>query len=502
MMWVMMLPVLLPMFTGALLLLFSQARLRWKRRINTVASLSLVPLAIWAVMVADQGINVVALGNWMPPFGIVLVLDRFSAMMLLITAVLAVPAGLSMDYGLDRRGQNFQALFQFQLMGINGAFLTGDLFNLFVFFEILLIASYALMVHSLGRERLAAGLHYVIVNLVGSVLFLVAAGLIYGLTGTLNLADLALRLQQLPANDIPLAKAAGALLLMVFALKAAVLPIGMWLPATYAAASAPIAALFAIMTKVGVYAIVRVHSLWFGEGADAFAGFGQAVIGGVGVVTLLVASVGVLGARRLQEMLAWLALVSVGTMLSVWAFASPQATTAMLYYLLHSTWIGGAMFLVCGVIAQQRGQLADALTSGPQPAGTWLALSFLMGAVALAGLPPLSGFVGKVLILQTANDGFEAIFFWLGLIGSGAAALIAFTRAGTTLFWRSDATPQTPRLEQRQPFGPVLMLLPFSVLLAVFAEPVLVFLQAASADLHTPQVYIDAVMGLSTRGQS
>jgi len=493
------LPILLPMLAGALLLSLSKARLRWKRLISSLATLLLLPLTLWLALQADQGMTVYALGNWQPPFGIVLVVDRFSALLLVITAVLAVPAGLSMSYGLDRKGQNFHALFQFQLMGINGAFLTGDLFNLFVFFEILLIASYALLVHGLGRPRLAAGLHYVVINLLGSALFLIAAGLLYALTGTLNMADLGVKLAALPVTDLPLARAAGLLLLLVFALKAALLPIGMWLPSTYAVASAPIAALFAVMTKVGVYAIVRVHGLWFGEGA--LAGLGRELIGGLALLTLLFGAIGALGARRLQQLLAWMAVVSVGTLLSAWSFASEAAYTAMLYYLIHSTWVAAALFLICGVIAQQRGEQGDALVSGPRPQGTWLAISFMVAAVALVGLPPLSGFVGKVLLLQAAGTGSWAVWFWVLLIGSGAVGLVAFSRAGSSLFWRSAEPAIAPGNERRQPFAPVLLLLPLSILMAIFAEPLLYYLQAAASELRNPSLYINAVLGSQKGGQ-
>ncbi|MBQ0777058.1 MAG: monovalent cation/H+ antiporter subunit D, partial [Pseudomonas sp.] len=216
-----MLPILVPMFMGAVLLLIARSQMSVKRSLSLGATILQIPLALILMSQAGEGIGVYAAGNWVPPFGIVLVVDRLTALMLLITAVLAGGAILYALRGDDGLGRNFHALFQFQLMGINGAFLTGDLFNLFVFFEILLIASYALLLHGAGSSRVRAGLHYVLLNLFGSALFLIAVGTLYGVTGTLNMADLAVKIAEVPAAEAPLVGAAGMLLLVVFGLKAA-----------------------------------------------------------------------------------------------------------------------------------------------------------------------------------------------------------------------------------------------------------------------------------------
>ena len=260
------LPVLVPMFAGALLLVLG-ASMDTKRALSLLATFLQIPLAAMLVVEAGQGIGVYALGNWMPPFGIVLVVDRLSALLLLVTAILAAAAIIYAVRGDDAAGRKLHPLFQFQLMGINGAFLTGDLFNLFVFFEVLLISSYALLLHGAGSARVRSGLHYLLLNLTGSALFLIAVGTLYGVTGTLNMADMALRVRELDPADAPLVGAAGMLLLVVFGLKTAVFPLYFWLPRAYAAAGAPVAALFAIMTKVGLYSILRVYTLIFG--ADA-----------------------------------------------------------------------------------------------------------------------------------------------------------------------------------------------------------------------------------------
>ena len=296
-------PVLIPALAGMLLLLEVRERHRLRR---ITGLLSCAALLATAIFLGDQAwggeITVYALGNWQAPFGIVLVLDKLSALMLVLTAVLAFPALLYACCGDDRRGANFHALFQCQLMGVNGAFLTGELFYLFVFFEVLLIASYGLALHGRGPERVKAGLHYVVLNLVGSALFLIALGLIYGTTGTLNMADFAVKAQALTGTDATLLNIAVLMLWVVFGLQAALFPLYFWLPAAYAGATAGVAALFAIMTKVGIYAIARVYGLAFSGGA--LAGLGRDPLWVIALITLGLAAVGVLGARRLGELVA------------------------------------------------------------------------------------------------------------------------------------------------------------------------------------------------------
>ena len=285
------LPILLPMLAGSLLLVRSYLSLRVKRVLSLIVTWALLPISIWLLTQANGGeLQLYALGNWQAPFGIVLMLDRLSALMLVTTAVLAGFAMLYAVRGDDERGPNFHALFQFQLLGINGAFLTGDLFNLFVFFEILLIASYSLLVYGGGAQRVKTGVHYVVLNLVASSLFLIGIGILYGLLGTLNLADLALKIAEADAERQPLLAAAGFLLLIVFGLKAAVLPLYFWLPSAYAAATAPVAALFAIMTKVGLYAIVRVFTLLFGSQAGGLAHLVDGLLWPLAMLTLAAVS--------------------------------------------------------------------------------------------------------------------------------------------------------------------------------------------------------------------
>ena len=269
------LPVLPPLLTAALLLALGDgagshgsAALTTARSISMVSAMLGLLLAFLLMREADAGDwRVYRMGDWPAPFGIVLVVDRLSALMVLLTQLLAVPVILYASGGWDAHGRHFHALLQFQLMGLNGAFVTGDLFNLFVFFEVLLIASYVLLVHGQGRDRFRFGVPYVVLNLAASSLFLVGVALIYAVTGTLNLADLALRVPLVRGADAALLQAGAMLLLVVFGFKAALLPLHLWLPNTYAAACAPVAALFALMAKVGVCAILRGPGVGFGAGA-------------------------------------------------------------------------------------------------------------------------------------------------------------------------------------------------------------------------------------------
>ncbi|MCA1773478.1 MAG: monovalent cation/H+ antiporter subunit D, partial [Halomonas sp.] len=432
------LPVIVPLIAGILLLYQRQGMVRYKRIVSVVATLVLLLVAIGLLNQAASGeVTYYALGDWQPPFGIALVLDRLSALMLLVTALLAVGAVVFACGGDDEKGSNFHGLFQWQLMGINGAFLTGDLFNLFVFFEVLLLASYALLLHGGGKARIQSSVHYVVLNLAGSSLFLIGVGILYGATGTLNMADMASRMAELPAEREGLVVAGALMLLVVFGLKAAILPLYFWLPRAYAAAPAPVAALFAIMTKVGIYSILRVYSLIFGDQAGNLEALEQSWVWWLSLATLAAAGVGVMAARDLRLLIAYLVLISVGTLLAGVGMRSPDATSALLYYLIHTTLITGGLFLLAEMIGLQRGKPGTRLVKGrPMVQGSALALAFFVGAIAVAGLPPLSGAFGKALMLNAA-EGSQRLWLWTLVLLAGLASLIALSRAGSTLFWRS-----------------------------------------------------------------
>lgn len=486
-------PIVLPLATAAALLALGRRRPAWQLPVNLLATAALVAISGGLLALADDGlVQVYRLGDWPAPFGIVLALDRLAGLLLALTAGLALVALLAAAPRWHRRGAFFHPLFQVQLAGLAGAFLTGDLFNLFVFFEVLLIASYGLLLHGGGKARLHAGLHYVTLNLVGSALFLLALGLLYGALGTLNMADLAVKAAQAADADLALLHSAGLLLLVVFGLKAAVLPLGLWLPTTYGAASAPVAALFAIMTKVGIYAIVRVFTLIFVGERLALA---QPLLLALGLFTVAAATLGALAAGSLARLAGYLTLVSAGTLLATLGLATAGALGAALYYLPQSTLAVAALFLLAELIARQRGALGDTLKPGPAPRQpAQLGGLFLLAAVTLAGLPPLSGFVGKLLILRSAIDQPGAAALWAVLLLSGLLLVVAFSRAGSQLFWK--VSPALPGARHSAlALLPAGLLLAACLALALAAAPVQRLTEATAAQLHAPAAYVQAVLG-------
>tara|TARA_R110002126_G_scaffold98045_35_gene228213 strand:+ start:7675 stop:9198 length:1524 start_codon:yes stop_codon:yes gene_type:complete len=480
-------PILLPIFTALLIMLppihYSPVRRRWVSMISTVILLILTVCLL--LQTRAEGVHFYALGDWRPPFGIILVADIFSVSMVCLTAILALGAICYGSAGEDEKGSFFHPLFQFQLMGINGAFLTGDLFNLFVFFEVLLIASYGLLVHAGGKNKTKAAVHYVVLNLAGSAVFLFSLGILYGTLGTLNIADMAVQVAQLPAENLMLVKSGGLLLLIVFALKAAILPLQFWLPATYSAASPPVAALFAVMTKIGVYALLRVYTTIFGEQAGPLAGMASAWLWPLGLATIMLGAIGVLASQDFRKLVANLVIISVGTLVTLVSLQSSAATSAVLFYTIHSTLVCGALFLLADVIASQRGKAGDRLVPGRRMAQPVLLGSlFLVAAISVAGLPPLSGFIGKLMILQAAVTPMQQLLLWGVVLLSSLMVLIGLSRAGSVLFWRvsgNDAGPE--RVLPLQSFALVWLLLAAPLMVA-FAGPLTGLSYAAAEQMR------------------
>ncbi|MCU0897374.1 MAG: monovalent cation/H+ antiporter subunit D [Burkholderiales bacterium] len=492
------LPVVIPALAGALLLALGSRPIGPRRAIGLIATALQLAVA-WALLVrsAEGGPIAYFVGDWPAPFGIALVVDRLAALLLVTTSVVALCALVYARAGWDAHGRYFHALFQFQLMGLAGAFLTGDLFNLFVFFEVLLIASYTLLLHGRGEQRVRAALHYVVLNLIGSSLFLIAASLLYSVAGTLNMADLALRVRELSGTEAAIARSAGMMLLVVFSLKAALFPLYFWLPAAYAAATAPVAALFAIMTKVGVYAIVRMFVLVFGgpEGLAAWAAPGLAALG---IATMLLGVLGALAAHRLAALVAYLTVSSVGTIIAAVALFGAGSLAGAIYYMVHSTLAVAALFLLAEIVAAQRGAAADRLQPAAALANpTTLGVVFLLGAASVAGLPPLSGFVGKLMILQGTQDSVMAPWIWTAVLVTGFLTLIGVARAGSILFWQAapGAADATPSGVSAGTLGPALALVAAAVLMAVLADPITRFAHSAAAQLLDRAAYVEAVLG-------
>ncbi|WP_299690094.1 monovalent cation/H+ antiporter subunit D [uncultured Tateyamaria sp.] len=494
-------PVILPALLAPFIVLAARYHLGIQRVFSIAGIVALIAIAgglAWQV--SDGSVISYRLGDWAGPFGIVIVGDRLSTLMVLLTSVLALFVLLyAIGSGWDDRGRHFHALFQFQLMGILGAFLTGDLFNLFVFFEVLLIASYGLMIHAGGNARLRAGVQYVLFNLIGSTLFLFALGAIYAETGTLNMADLSERVALIDPSETVGIRLAAVLLLLVFAIKAALVPLHFWLPSSYAEAPAPVAALFAIMTKVGAYSIIRVYTMVFPPEVDVTSGLHDTWLLPFALVSVVVGMVGVLAARKLDRLVAFSVVGSMGMVVTAIALFSPIGIAAALYYIVHSTLAAAVLFMVSDLVRTGRGNVD--LTPQPPMAGTHLTAGmFFVGAIAMTGLPPLSGFLGKLLVLDAAYDNTLMTWVWAVVLISSLISIVGFARAGSVVFWISHSIePSEPRsAEVRQPsalaYSAVGGLFALLVAHTVFAGSVHAYTTKMAAQLFAPQAYISAVL--------
>jgi multicomponent K+:H+ antiporter subunit D len=536
-------PILLPLLAACVLLFLGDKRHRIKAGIGLAALLANLVLAAALMLWARHdghphlrhGYGVYLPSNWDVPFGIVLVLDRLSALMLVVSAVVALMALLFATARWHKAGARFHALFQIQVMGLNGAFLTGDLFNLFVFFEVMLAASYGLLLHGSGPSRVKAGLHYIAINLAASSLFLVGASLIYGVSGTLNMADLAQKIPQVAGADRPLLHAGCAILGIAFLAKAAMWPMNFWLVPAYAGASAPSGAVFALLTKVGVYVLLRLSTLLFSPAAGVSAGLGSDWLAWGGMATLAFGAIGMLASQRPARLAGYAVIASSGTLLAALGLARPAVTAGALYYLPSSTFAMAAFFLLAELMDRSRNPDPDAqrapedeedqlpfaladqelarsnldedeevLLGRPIPASTvLLGIAFTGCALLVAGLPPLSGFVGKFAMLSALlkpGGGAVSAANWTLValvIASGLAALVALSRTGIRFFWTPVERP-APVLRTVE-YLPIAVLIGLCVVLTVRAEALMRYAGATSAALYDPADYIGAVMSARPR---
>lgn len=522
-------PIVLPLLAGALLLLFDDRERLLKATISLLTAVLLLGVAIVLLRIAhaDGNVNdgrvvVYLLGNWPPPFAITLVLDRLSAMMLVLTSVLAIPSLIFSMGRWNKAGPNFHTLFMLLLMGLNGAFLTGDLFNLFVFFEVMLAASYGLMLHGSGVQRVRAGLHYIAINLAAALLFLIGVAMIYGVTGTLNMADLALRISSIPQENRVLLEAGAGILGIAFLIKAGMWPLSFWLPTTYTAAPAPVAAIFAIMSKVGVYVILRLSLLFFDETGQDSSGFGAQMLFFGGMATITFGTIGVLASQSLGRLVGFSVLVSSGTLLAALGLLEEDVTAGALFYLVSSTLAISAFFLLIELVERGQDAVANVLAVTMEAFGEGddeeeaedevgvaipgtlavLGISFAVCGLLIAGLPPLSGFVAKFAMLAavinpvglgeggvTSTQGWWFVAF---LIISGLAALISVSRAGIRAFW-APIEENVPRVLLVE-IVPVAALLLLTLALTIQAGPIMRFMDETAESLHAPQLYIEGVM--------
>ena len=531
-------PIILPMLVAALMLLLKEEHQSIKVVLNIGATALGLLVAIALLVWADQAgssttLGVYLPGNWQAPFGIVLALDRLTALMLVLTSSIALASSVFAAARWHKAGVHFHPLFQLQLMGLSGAFLTADLFNLFVFFEIMLAASYGLLLHGSGRLRVQAGLHYIAINLAASSLFLIGVSMLYGITGTLNMADLAQAIPNVSSADRGLLHTAAGILATAFLIKAALWPLNFWLVPAYSAATAPVGALFALMTKVGIYTILRLWTLMFSSEAGESAAFGSMWLIAGGMVTMVFGGIGTLAATRLTHLAGYAAILSSGTLLAAIGFGQNMLTAGLLYYLPSSTLAVAILFMLADIMDRWRndGSLTDfedeeapflsaelvptqglnldenerVLIGRAIPASAaFLGLAFIMCTLVVAGLPPLSGFIGKFAMLTNLinpvglgqSAGYQAgQWGWVLLtlmFSTGLFALIALTRAGIRHFWATHERG-TPELRVAEGL-PIAALMALCIVLTVKADHVMQYTQNAANALHAPGTYIQAVM--------
>lgn len=525
------LPILIPLAAAATMLLFAEPQRTPRLALAFASSLGqLVAAATLLYLTSDavpqiwaQGIGTYTIGGWRAPFGIVLVVDRLSALMLALNALLALPVLVYSIARSDRLGVYYHPLLQFLLMGVNGAFLTGDVFNLFVFFEIVLAASYALLLHGAAAQRVKAALHFIVVNLSASFAFLLGIAMLYSALGTLNMADIAARWPELQGGNVGIAHAGAAILAIAFLVKAAGWPLNFWLPATYTAAHPAVAAIFSIATKIGVYATLRLSSL---------LGYSVTPLGGIwlfygAIATMAFAILGILASRQLQRVAAFNVILSSGTMLAAIGLGPRPMIGPALFYLLGSVLASGALFMLTGMTERMRIMALETAYSPavqpvtysafsvgepPEPhapdaeigiaipaAMAFLGLAFVCCTLLVTGMPPFAGFIGKLALLSgiftTMSAGAAALHGWLFiglLLLGGFAGLLALSRIGMRLFW-SVTGRVTPRLRLIEA-GPVAFLILSCVALTAAAGYVMTYVDSAAHMLNEPRTYIRAVL--------
>ena len=515
-------PILLPLVVGAALILINESRHQLKFAINLLGTLALAGFALALMTLTDSeywqdGIGVYLSANWAAPFGIALLADRLTAAMLLLTAIIGMAALVFSMQRWSRVGVHFHSLFQLLLMGLNGAFLTNDLFNLFVFFEVMLAASYGLVLHGYNLKRVRAGMQYIAINLIASLLFLIGVALIYAASGTLNLADLGGRVPGLEPDEQALLKAGTVVLALAFVTKGAMWPLGFWLPTTYAAASPPVAAMLVLMTKVGVYAALRLWMTVYSGTDNPLAGFGfEALLWG-GIATLMFGAIGMFASQEPERIAGYGAIMSSGVLLATVGYNQPSLLATGLYYLLGSTLAMGAFMLLIELINRIRTpesamlaltMEAFAIEDTPDdPVGVgipatlaFLGLAFIASALVITGMPPLSGFVAKfsmfhVLLNPLAFDGAPvSAVTWLLIalvIVSGLFGIIALMRFGVRTFWAPDSIAP-PRLLVSEA-APITVLLLLCAVLTVQAGPTMEYLERSTRTLDQPQIYAERV---------
>lgn len=486
-------PIVIPMTAGALSLLVLRSGPA-QRVIAVVACLALLASGIALGMtVWTEGVTVLYAGDWPAPYGIVLAADLLSVTMVLMTGLTglaaAIYSGSSIEGDLEHAG--YYPLMHLVLAGVAGAFLTGDIFNLYVWFEVLLLASFALLAMGGERAQMAGALQYVVLNLVSSALFLTATGLLYAVVGTLNMADLSVKLANVsePGRVTVIA----SMFLVAFSIKAAAFPLYFWLPASYHTPPVAISALFAgLLTKVGVYALYRCFTLVFTQDVA----YTHLLLKWAAGTTMIAGALGALAQTELRRVLSFQHIGQIGYMLLGLALYTPLAIAAGVFYVVHHIVMMSNLFLFSGIVQRLGGTQALGGLGGLWRERPSLAVLFLVPALSLAGIPPLSGFWGKFLVVQAA---ILEQAWWLVAAALTASVLTLYSviTVWNEVFWKAaPASPVfTPRPVSVAMLGVVVVLAAITLSIGLAPQPLLGFAERASAQLLDTEAYRTAVLG-------
>ena len=499
------LPILIPLATLVATLLF-WGRVRVQRTIHLVGAAALtIATIVLAVDVWSNGILHLQLGMWEAPFGITLVADVLSVAMLVVVGVtgaaVAVFASGSID--TEREHFGFYPLYHGLLMGVCGAFLAGDLFNLYVWFEVMLITSFVLLVLGNERAQVQGASTYVIINLVSSLCFLAAIGLLYGMTGSLNLADLAVRLPAV--ENSALVTTVAMLFLIAFGIKAAVFPLFFWLPASYHTPPVAVSAIFAgLLTKVGVYAMIRVFTLLFTQNIA----YTHELLLGVALLTMVTGVLGAAAQYEVRKVLSFHIVSQIGYMVLGLALFTPLALLGAVFYIVHHIIVKTNLFLISGIAHRFEGTFELESLGGLYRSKPWLAILFAIPALSLAGLPPLSGFWAKLVIIRAGLEVQEYAAVAVALV-VGLLTLYSMTKIWNQAFWkpltnRQESTAEgskvgvqaapVPQRSLAWMVVPVVVLAAMTLAIGLYAEPLAVVADRAANELLMPETYVDAVL--------
>ncbi len=494
--WLLVLPIIIPLSTAVASVLAHGRPLIV--RVISVAGAALLLVASIALLsvVSTDGIQAAQVGDWAAPFGITLVADMLAAIMVFITGfmgfLIAVYALVEVDASRQRVG--FHALYHILLAGVSGAFLAGDIFNLYVWFEVMMIASFALLVLGGEREQLDGGVKYVAINLVSTILFLTAVGLLYGATGSLNMAELYRLVPQVENQG--LMSAVGVLFVIAFGIKAAVFPLFFWLPASYHTPSVTVTAIFAaLLTKVGVYALIRMVTVVF---ADA-PGFLQPLLLVVAVTTMVVGVLGAAAQTDVRRILSFHIISQIGYIVLGLALFTTLSFVGAVFYLVHNIIAKTNLILASGAINRLGTSFELKSLGGLYVAAPLLSAVFLISALSLAGMPPLSGFWAKLLLVD-ASLRIDAYVFAAAALLVGLITLYSMTKIWMQAFWKPkpagiEAAPALTSREWVGYFGPMLVMTGSMIVMGLWAEPFLEMAAGAADQLSKPDAYVARVLG-------